>query len=80
MWVWLAVFLSTAAADVAWTMYFIETENRHAVKASAWSTAIVAFGSFTTFQFVHNAWLITATLAGAFAGTYATVKRAARKA
>ncbi len=69
----------TALADVAWTRYFIETENRHAVKASFWSAMIVALGSFTTFQFVHNPWMATAAIVGGFAGTYGTIKFAKKK-
>ena len=71
---WLAVAVTTALADMAWTLYFIQTEKRHATKAAFWSAFIVALGCFTTVQFVDNHWLATATIAGGFVGTWLTVK------
>lgn len=79
MLIWIGVFLSTALADMAWTRYFLETENRNAVKAAFWSAMIVALGAFTTIQFVHNVWMLTASLAGAYVGTFYTVKFAKAK-
>ena len=68
------VFLAVAAADVCWTHYFIETTNKHAVKAAAWSALIVALGAFTTVSYVHERGLIIAAVFGAFAGTWATIR------
>lgn len=71
---YLLVFLAVAAADVCWTLYFIETGKRNAAKAAAWSALIVALGAFTTVAYVHERGLILAAVAGAFAGTWATIR------
>lgn len=76
---YLLVFLSMIGADVAWTLYFIETGKRRAVQAGAWSAAIVAVGSFSTINYIHNPKTILAAIAGAFVGTYATIWWQARK-
>jgi len=71
---WVTVAITTALADMAWTLYFIQTEKRNATKAAFWSAFIVALGCFTTVEFVRNPWLATATIAGGFVGTWLTVK------
>jgi hypothetical protein len=76
------VFLGVLLADVAWTLYFIETGKGRAVAAGLWSAAIVGIGAFTTVQYVHDPKLVAAAVAGAFVGTWATVlykKRAPRQ-
>lgn len=70
---YLLVFLATALADVAWTMYFIEVERRRKVLAATWSASIVALGTFTVTEYVHNPRLAVAAVAGAFVGTWATL-------
>jgi hypothetical protein len=69
----LGVFFGVLLADVAWTLYFIETGRGQAVKAGVWSAAIVGLGAFTTVSYVHDRKLILAAMAGAFVGTWATV-------
>lgn len=67
------VFFGVMAADVAWTLYFIETGKGRAVAAAAWSSAIVGISAFTTISYVHDTKLIAAAVLGAFVGTWATV-------
>lgn len=75
--VWILAFLLTAAADVAWTRYFIETEDRRAIVAGAWSALIVALGLFNVSLFLGHRWLAgSACVAGGFVGTWVTIKLA----
>ena len=70
---WVLLFLLTALCDVAWTKYFIETENRAPVKAAAWSALIAGLGCFTVTQYMDDRSLISAVVTGAFAGTWVTI-------
>lgn len=76
---YLLVILALTLADICWTMYFIETANKHAVKAGVWSAFIILCGSFATVNFVNDPRFITAAMIGAFIGTYATIKWVKRK-
>lgn len=73
------VMLALIVADVCWTMYFVETANKHAVKAGIWSALIMLSGSFATVSFVNDRRFIVAAMLGAFIGTYATIKWIKRK-
>lgn len=77
---WLILFIGTMVADVAWTRYFIETERRAPVKAGLWSALIAGLGCFTTTQYMDDRTLISAVVAGAFAGTWLTIWHARRAA
>lgn len=68
------VALAVALADVCWTMFFIETSNSHATKASVWSALIILCGSYSTVSYVQDNRLIIAAMIGAFIGTYLTIK------
>lgn len=71
---YLGVMLATAVLDVCWTMILIETEKRHALKAAFWSTLIILSNALVITSYVHNKWLISAAVIGAFIGTYGTIK------
>lgn len=73
------VMLALIVADICWTMYFIETANKHPVKAGIWSALIMLSGSFATVSFVNDKRFIIAAMLGAFIGTYATIKWIKRK-
>lgn len=68
------VMVAVCIADVCWTMYFIETENRNAVKAGFWSASIMIVGAFTTTQYINDKSLIVAAAIGAFIGTAGIIK------
>lgn len=70
---WLLVFFATAVADAFWTLYFIAADERRAFAAGVWSALIVALGGFTVTEYARDRWLLTAAVAGGFAGTFATV-------
>ena len=67
------VFFGMVLADVAWTLYFIETGRGKALAAGFWSAAIVAISAFLTVSYVHDRMLVVPAVLGAFAGTAATV-------
>lgn len=70
----LLVIVLVCIADVCWTMYFIETENRNPTKAGMWSSMIMVAGAFTTTTYVNDRSYIVAAVIGAFVGTYAVVE------
>lgn len=71
---YLLVALAVAAADVCWTLYFIETTAKRAVRAAAWSTMIVVLSGFTVIQYTHDSRMLAAAAVGAFIGTWATIR------
>jgi len=68
------VFLAMFMADVFWTLYFIQVEERRAALAATASTLIVLMGMFTVLQYTHDATTAIPALLGAWLGTYVTVK------
>ena len=70
----ITVAIAVALADVCWTMYFIETANKNAVKASVWSSLIMLCTSFAVSAYVSEKIYIGAAIIGAFIGTWATIK------
>lgn len=71
---YILVAIAVAAADVCWTLYFIETTAKHAVRAAAWSSMIVILSGFTVIQYTHDPKMLAAAAVGAFVGTWATVR------
>lgn len=70
----ITVAIAVALADVCWTMYFIETSNKNAVKAGVWSSLIMLCTSFAVSTYVGEKIYIGAAIIGAFIGTWATIK------
>lgn len=68
------VMVSMILADIAWTYFFIKVDERRAIAAGIWSALIVAFGAFTTMNYVQDPRLFFAAVIGAFIGTAGTVK------
>lgn len=73
------VMVALIVVDLCWTMYFVETEKRNAVKAGLWSALIMLSGSYATVSFVEDKRLIIAAFIGAFIGTYSTIKWVKRR-
>lgn len=70
----LLVMVSMILADIAWTFYFIKVDERKSVSAGVWSALIMAFGAFTTINYVHDPRLFLAAIIGAFLGVYIAVE------
>lgn len=73
------VMVAMIAADVCWTMYFIETEKRRSVPAGLWGAAILLFGSLVTMNYVEDHRLLVAAVIGSFIGVYITIEYKKRK-
>jgi hypothetical protein len=71
---YLLVFLASVAADVCWTMYFLEVGKARAARAATWSALIVACGAFSIVEYAHDPKYILAAVFGCWVGTYGTMK------
>lgn len=60
--------------DIAWAMYVIKVDKRDAVRAGAWSSLIMVFGSYVAISYIGDHKFIVAAVLGSFIGTYITVK------
>ena len=75
----LFVMVAMIAADICWTMYFIETEKRRSVHAGLWGAAIMLFGSLVTLNYVEDHRLLIAAAIGSFIGVAGTIEYKKRK-
>ena len=74
----LAVVVSTALADVAWTLYFVSVSEKQAVRAGAWAVVVVALGAVAAISYIGDNTLLVAAMIGAFVGTWGTVRSRSR--
>lgn len=70
----LLIMLAMALADVCWTLYFIDVDERRAHPAAFWSAMIILVTAFTVTNYVENRIYIAAAFMGAYLGTYGTIK------
>jgi hypothetical protein len=75
----LLIMIAMALADVCWTLYFIDVEERRAHPAAFWSAMIILVTAFTVTNYVENKIYISAAFLGAYLGTYGTIKWKIRK-
>ena len=66
--------VAMALADVCWTLYFIDVEERRAHPAAFWSAMIILVTAFTVTNYVENKIYIAAAFLGAYCGTYVTIR------
>lgn len=71
---WLLIFTINVALDVVYAKYTIATTARRPVEAGLWATAIILVGAASIVLYTNNYWLVIPAAAGAFVGTYYTVK------
>ncbi len=76
----LAVFIAMAVIDFCWARYMAAVNRTIPVPAAFWSAGIVLLGAFVTVEYVRNPALVFAATAGAFVGTYVSVRRDKTKA
>ena len=72
----LLAFAAMIAVDVMWAKYILAASDRQALPAACWSAGIVLGGAVVTLAYVESAWNLIPACAGAFAGTWWTVRRA----
>lgn len=70
----LLIMVAMALADVCWTLYFIDVEERRAHPAAFWSAMIILVTAFTVTNYVENKIYIAAAFLGAYCGTYVTIR------
>lgn len=70
----LLIMVAMAFADVCWTLYFIDVEERKAHPAAFWSAMIILVTAFSVTNYVENKIYIAAAFMGAYIGTYGTLK------
>ncbi|MDV6341857.1 MAG: hypothetical protein E6Q59_10915 [Nitrosomonas sp.] len=70
----LLIMAAMALADVCWTLYFIDVEERRAHPAAFWSAMIILVTAFTVTNYVENKIYIAAAFLGAYCGTYVTIR------
>ncbi len=69
----LLIMVAMALADVCWTLYFIDVEERKAHPAAFWSAMIILVTAFTVTNYVENKIYIAAAFIGAYIGTFGTI-------
>jgi len=69
----LLVMFVTIVADVCWTYYFLNVEERKPMAAGIWSALIIIASAFITTSYVADRSLVPAAVLGAFLGTAGTV-------
>lgn len=74
--IFVLVFLATAVADVFWTRYMQTVTAKEPTAAGLWSAGIIGLSAFTVVSYTSNHWLFVPAMAGAFVGTFFTVKKA----
>ena len=70
----LLIMVAMALADVCWTLYFIDVEERRAQPTTFWSAMIILVTAFTITNYVENKIYIAAAFLGAYCGTYVTIR------
>lgn len=73
------VFLALCAVDACWTLYIAKVGEGKALAAATWSALIMVCGAFATISYLNDTRLLVAAIAGAWVGTYCTVRFARRK-
>lgn len=71
---WLVAFGMMASLDYVWAEYIKHTSDAAPLRAAAWSVPVYTMGAFMTLTIVHDPLLILPAAAGAFVGTYLSVK------
>ena len=69
----IAVFVVMVIIDFVWAKYIKAAADNRRIAAALYSAAIVVFGAFNTWVFIHNPWLVVSEAAGAFVGTWLSV-------
>lgn len=76
---WLLAFVALFVTDVAWALYVDQVKEGNALGASMWSLALFVVGALAVIGYTSDPWLLAPSAAGAFCGTYAGVRWAARQ-
>lgn len=73
---WLGIFVVNSILDVVYAKYTMAVQARATVAASNWAGCIILLGGVSILTYTHDPILILPAAAGAWFGTYWTVKHA----
>ena len=71
--------LAMVITDVCWAFYFIKVDERRAIGAGLWATALFICGATVTANYVEDKSLMIAAALGSFVGTWATIEYKRKK-
>ena len=71
---WSLVFLGMTVVDIAYAEYTKKVGDRKTKTASTWAAALVVFNGLVVASFVGDKWLLIPVAAGAWVGTYISLK------
>jgi hypothetical protein len=70
----LLLFVFAAVVDVLWVRYTLAVTERQALRAATVGSLIYLFGAVGTVKYVQQPWYLAPLIAGAFTGTFFTLK------
>ncbi len=79
LYVWLFALACMVLLDIAWALYTTESAAKRPMHAASWAVALTALGSVNTIVIVDDPRYLSATLTGAFIGTFIGVAWAKRQ-
>ncbi|HEU4699836.1 MAG TPA: hypothetical protein VFS40_11695 [Gemmatimonadales bacterium] len=75
----LLVFVCAVALDALWALYIRRSAQGQAVQAATYATVLLALGAFNTLSFLDDNLMLVPAGAGAWLGTFLTVRREHRQ-
>lgn len=74
IWQGLTVFLVMAILDFIWAKYTYHTAAKRAFPAAVYAGLIMTCNGVVVTSYVHDIYMIGPAIAGAFVGTYTSIK------
>lgn len=72
---WIFVFTATVIADVIWAEWSKAVAAKRPAASGLYAMGIIVCGAFVTIEYVHDHILLVPAAAGAFLGTWWSVRR-----
>lgn len=73
----LAAFWAVFFADFVWARYITAIAEARKLHASAWAVALLVLSGVATIAYVNNHWMLIPAAAGAFVGTWFSIRKSA---
>jgi hypothetical protein len=71
---WLIAFGMMVLLDFCWARYVRHVADKSALRSAAWAVVLYALTGGLYISIVHNPYLLIPACAGAFVGTYVSVR------
>lgn len=68
--IWALAFFCMVLLDIAWALYTKATSDSRPIMAANWAVALHGLGAAVTLAYVDDVRYMSATLVGAWVGTY----------